>query len=78
MIEYPQHKKLSDEYIIGKIAYFLAEDIPNGDITTESTISDNSEITAEIYAAEKFVFAGSIASVFTSNEDALTSIDAPC
>ena len=59
MIEYPQHKKLSDEYIIGKIAYFLAEDIPNGDITTESTISDNSEITAEIYAAEKFVFAGS-------------------
>ena len=59
MIEYPQHKKLSDEYIIGKIAYFLAEDIPNGDITTESTTSDNSEITAEIHAAEKLIFAGS-------------------
>ena len=58
MIEYPQHKKLSDEYIIGKINYFLAEDIPNGDITTESTTSDNSEITAEIHAAEKIIFAG--------------------
>ena len=59
MIEYPQHKKLSDEYIIGKINYFLAEDIPNGDITTESTTSDNSEITAEIHAVEKLIFAGS-------------------
>ena len=59
MIEYPQYKKLSDEYIIGKINYFLAEDIPNGDITTESTTSDNSEITAEIHAVEKLIFAGS-------------------
>ena len=59
MIEYPQHKKLSDEYIIGKINHFLAEDIPNGDITTESTTSDDSEITAEIHAAEKLIFAGS-------------------
>ena len=59
MIESPQHKKLSDEYIIGKIADFLVEDIPNGDITTESTTPDNSEITAEIHAVEKLVFAGS-------------------
>ena len=59
MIEYPQHKKLSDEYIIGKIADFLVEDIPNGDITTEGTTPDNSEITAEIHAVEKLVFAGS-------------------
>jgi len=59
LIKYPQYKNISDEYIIGKIAHFLAEDIPNGDITTESTISDNSEITAEIHAEEKLVFAGS-------------------
>ena len=59
MIEYPQYKKLSDEYIIGKITSFLSEDIPNGDITTEISTSDNSEITAEIYATEKLVFAGS-------------------
>ena len=59
MIEYPQYKKLSDEYIIGKIADFLVEDIPNRDITTESTTPDNSEITAEIHAGEKLVFAGS-------------------
>ncbi|MBC8256655.1 MAG: carboxylating nicotinate-nucleotide diphosphorylase [Candidatus Marinimicrobia bacterium] len=58
-MEYPQHKKLSDDYIIGKISDFLAEDIPNGDITTESTTSDNSEITAEIHVVEKLVFAGS-------------------
>ena len=59
MIEYPQFKKLPDEYIISKIADFLVEDIPNGDITTESTTPDNSEITAEIHAVEKLVFAGS-------------------
>jgi len=59
LIEYPQHKKLSDEYIIDKISDFLAEDIPNGDITTESTTPNNSEITAEIHAVEKLVFAGS-------------------
>ena len=57
-MEYPQHKHLSDEYIIGKIADFLTEDIPNGDITTESTTSDDSKITAEIRAIEKLVFAG--------------------
>ena len=57
-MEYPQHKHLSDEYIIGKIADFLTEDIPNGDITTESTTSDDSKITAEIHAVEKLVFAG--------------------
>ena len=59
MIEYSQYKKLSDEYIIGKIADFLVEDIPNGDITTEGTTPDNSEITAEIHAVEKLVFSGS-------------------
>jgi len=59
LIEYPQHRQLSDEYIIGKIADFLAEDIPNGDITTESTIPDLTKITAEIHAVEKLTFAGS-------------------
>ena len=57
-MEYPQHEHLSDEYIIGKIADFLIEDIPNGDITTESTTSGDSKITAEIHAVEKLVFAG--------------------
>ena len=57
-MEYPQHEHLSDEYIIGKIADFLTEDIPNGDITTEGTTSDDSKITAEIHAVEKLVFAG--------------------
>ena len=58
MIEYPQLKKLSDDYITRKISEFFTEDIPNGDITTESTTSENSEITAEIHAVEQMVFAG--------------------
>ena len=33
--------------------------IPNGDVTTESTTSYYSEITAEIHAVEKLIFAGS-------------------
>jgi len=59
LIKYPQYNQLPDEYIVGKITCFLEEDIPTVDITTESTITDNSEITAEINAAEKLIFAGS-------------------
>lgn len=58
MIKYPQYKKLSDEYIIGKIADFLAEDIPDGDKTTEGAILEGVPISAEIQATEELVFAG--------------------
>ena len=58
MIEYPQYLHLPKEYIKVKITEFLAEDIPNGDITTNSIISDSAYATAEIQAVEKLIFAG--------------------
>ena len=58
MIEYPQYLHLPKEYIKVKIAEFLAEDLPNGDITTNSIISDSVYVTAEIQAVEELIFAG--------------------
>ena len=58
MIEYPQHSQLSDKYIIGKIADFLAEDLPEGDKTTEGIITESVTIGAEFQAGERLVFAG--------------------
>ena len=58
MIEYPQHSQLSDEYIIGKIADFLAEDLPAGDKTTEGIITESVTINAEFQAGESLVFSG--------------------
>ena len=57
-IEYPQYLHLPKEYIKVKITEFLAEDIPNGDITTNSIISDSAYATAEIQSVEELVFAG--------------------
>ena len=56
-MEYTQHKQLSNEYIIGKIADFLAEDMPDGDKTTENTIPEGGTISAEIQSGEELVFA---------------------
>ena len=57
-MEYTQHKQLSNEYIVVKIADFLAEDMPDGDKTTEGTISEGVTISAEIQSGEELVFAG--------------------
>ena len=56
-MEYTQHKQLSNEYIVAKIADFLAEDIPDGDKTTEGTIPEGVTISAEIQSGEELVFA---------------------
>ncbi|MDP6570260.1 MAG: carboxylating nicotinate-nucleotide diphosphorylase [Candidatus Marinimicrobia bacterium] len=58
MIEYPQHLHLTAAYIREKIALFLKEDIPDGDKTTQATISGETEISAHIIAVEDLVFAG--------------------
>ena len=58
MIEYPQNKHLSEEYIVAKISEFWKEDVPNGDQTTECTIPENTYIKAKIQAMEELVFAG--------------------
>ena len=57
-MEYTQHKQLSNEYIIVKIADFLAEDMPDGDKTTKDTIPEGVTISAEIQSGEELVFAG--------------------
>ena len=58
MIEYPQQKHLPDEYIVKKLSEFWEEDMPDGDVTTLSTIPDEACIQAEIHAMEELVFAG--------------------
>ena len=57
-MEYTQHKQLSNEYIVAKIADFMAEDMPDGDKTTEGTIPEGVTISAEIQSGEELVFAG--------------------
>lgn len=57
-MEYTQHKQLSNEYIVAKIADFLAEDMPDGDKTTKDTIPERVTISAEIQSGEELVFAG--------------------
>ena len=57
-MEYTQHKQLSNEYIVEKIADFLAEDMPDGDKTTKDTIPEGVTISAEIQSGEELVFAG--------------------
>ena len=57
-MEYTQHKQLSNEYIVEKIADFLAEDMPDGDKTTEGIIPEGVTISAEIQSGEELVFAG--------------------
>lgn len=62
MIEYPQIRKLPKAYIIGKIKEFLLEDLPQGDITTESIFKNNFQlkknITAILQSEEELIFAG--------------------
>ena len=57
-MEYTQHKQLSNEYIVAKIADFLAEDMPDGDKTTEGTTPEGVTISAEIQSGGELVFAG--------------------
>ena len=59
MIEYKQFKKLDAEYVLGRIKFFLEEDIPDGDKTTLGTVPHNNKVTAEIQSVESLVFSGS-------------------
>ena len=58
MLIYPQHLHIPVEYIQSKISEFLIEDMPNGDVTTDSIIPETSQVIAEIQAVEKLTFAG--------------------
>ena len=58
MIEYIQHLELPVDYIKTKISEFLIEDMPEGDITTDSIISNSEKITANIQSEDNLIFAG--------------------
>jgi len=55
---YIQHITLDKNMIIEKINSFLEEDMPNGDLTTNATISDSQIINADIIAVEDLIFSG--------------------
>jgi len=58
LIAYTQYKLIPEEYVKEKIAEFMAEDVPAGDITTHLTVSDDEIITANIQAQEELLFVG--------------------
>lgn len=58
MKNYTQYITLDKNSVIEKIKTFLDEDLPDGDITTDATISENTLIKANIIAMENTVFSG--------------------
>ncbi|PIQ23255.1 nicotinate-nucleotide diphosphorylase (carboxylating) [bacterium (Candidatus Blackallbacteria) CG17_big_fil_post_rev_8_21_14_2_50_48_46] len=51
--------ELDPAYVNQRIAWFFAEDMPQGDITVLSTIDPESQSVAHVLAAQDLVFAGS-------------------
>jgi nicotinate-nucleotide pyrophosphorylase (carboxylating) len=58
MLEYPQYKTLPKSYVDKKVREFIAEDVPDGDITTISTVPSAQRINAYIATKSDIVFAG--------------------
>jgi nicotinate-nucleotide pyrophosphorylase (carboxylating) len=55
---YVRSLSLDPAYVNQRIAWFLAEDMPLGDITVESTIDPETQSVAHVLAAQNMVFAG--------------------
>ena len=55
---YVRNLSLDPAYVNQRIAWFLAEDMPLGDITVESTIDPETLSVAHVLAAQNMVFAG--------------------
>src|SRR3990167_4614092 len=55
---YLRNLSLDPAYVNQRIAWFLAEDMPLGDITVESTIDPETLSVAHVLAAQNMVFAG--------------------
>jgi len=58
MIKYNQIKEIPKDYLFDKLNEFLEEDSPNGDITTVGTVSQDSEIEAQLIAKDDMVLSG--------------------
>ncbi len=58
MLEYEQINRIPPYLVNYKVAEFLLEDIPLGDLTTEATVDKNEIATAELRAQENMIFVG--------------------
>jgi len=61
-VQYPQNTSLNPEWVKQQIEHFKSEDMPDGDITTELTVKEDSIAQAKLIAMEPFIFCG--ASIF--------------
>ena len=57
-IQYDQINSLDAQWVRDQIAHFMEEDIPDGDVTTEATITESKPVIANMVAADEFVFCG--------------------
>lgn len=58
MIKYNQIKEIPKDYLNYKLNEFLEEDSPDGDITTQGTISPDSTVVAQLIAKDDLVLSG--------------------
>lgn len=57
-IQYKQITSLDPNWVREQISQFMVEDIPDGDVTTEATVTPSTLVVAKMNAAEEFVFCG--------------------
>lgn len=71
---YQRSLSLDPAYVNQRIAWFLAEDMPSGDITVESTIDPDTQSVAQVLAAQRLVFAGAQVLPHLFSEDTLVEL----
>ena len=57
-IEFEQITRVDPEWVREHIARFMAEDTPNGDVTTEAIVTELTPVAAKMVAVDDFVFCG--------------------
>ncbi|MBT3179513.1 MAG: carboxylating nicotinate-nucleotide diphosphorylase [Candidatus Marinimicrobia bacterium] len=57
-IEYEQVTFLDPNWIREQISHFMEEDVPEGDITTNATVTETVSVVAKMVSADSFVFCG--------------------
>ena len=57
-IEFEQITSLDPDWVREQIDHFMEEDIPDGDATTQATITEYAPVISNMLAAEPFVFCG--------------------
>ena len=57
-INFKQISQLDHKWVKSKINEFIKEDMPDGDITTNLTISNDKVVSSKMIAMESFIFCG--------------------